>query len=188
LLNVFDPILIMLMLAAYATRLPMYDVSLLSFTALALYVFARYCLKKRAFSWLARRFSGELLTRIWVMPCLSRLFYWDFVVETDRRLINGRLGALFPLLEIKADLPRHALSPLAVEARKTTLGEFFTTFTPFVYFEEQANEVAGKVNIYDLRYHSGDNFVHSATITFADDMTLREAYIHSLGHTVKVQE
>ncbi|HWQ62014.1 MAG TPA: metal-dependent hydrolase, partial [Negativicutes bacterium] len=143
---------------------------------------------KQAASWLTSRYAGELLTRIWVMPCLSRLFYWDFVVETDRRHINGRLGALFPLLEVKADLPKQALSRLAAEARKTTLGEFFTTFTPYVYFEEQRDEDAGKVNIYDLRYHSGDAFVHSATITFAADMTLREAYIHSLGRTVKVTE
>lgn len=188
LLNVFDPILMVLMLTAYATPLPMREVSLLSFATMALYILARFFLRKRAVTWLTGRYAGELATRIWVMPCLNRLFYWDFVVETDRRLINGRLGALFPLLEIKADLPRQALSPLAAEARKTSLGEFFTTFTPFVYFAEQADEKAGTVNIYDLRYHSGDAFVHSATITFAADRTLREAYIHSLGRTVKVSE
>jgi len=188
LLNVFDPLLLLLLLAVYATCLPMFEVSLLSFAILALYIFGRYCLKKRALSWLTNRYAGELMNRVWVMPCLSRLFYWDFVIETDRRHVNGRLGALFPLLEVKADLPKRALTPLAAEARKTSLGEFFTTFTPFAYFEEQADEKTSKVNIYDLRYHSGEAFVHSATITFADDMTLREAYIHSLGRSVKVTE
>jgi inner membrane protein len=187
LLNVFDPILMVLLLAVYATRLPIEQVSYLSFATLGLYIFTRYCLRKRAYAWLTNRFAGELLTRIWVMPCLSRLFYWDFVVETDRRHINGRLGALFPLLDIKADLPRQELSPLAEQASKTSLGEFFTTFTPFIYFEESDKD-EGKVNIYDLRYHQGGEFVHSATLTFTPDMTLRDAYIHSLGQTVKVTE
>ncbi len=188
LLNVFDPIIVVLLLAAYATGLPMQQVSYFSFAALAIYIFARYCLKRQAAEWLTNRYAGELARRIWVMPCLKRLFYWDFVVETDRRYINGRLGAFYPLVEIKADLPRQALSPLAAQASKTTLGEFFTTFTPFIYFEEQADKDAGRVNIYDLRYYSGDKFVHSATITFTAEMTLRDAYIHSLGHTVKVTE
>ncbi len=187
LLNVFDPLLTVLLLAMYATRVPIEQVSYLSFATLALYIFARYCLRKRAYAWLTNRFAGELLTRIWVMPCLSRLFYWDFVVETDRRHINGRLGALFPLLDIKADLPRQELTPLAAQASKTSLGEFFTTFTPFIYFEE-SDEDEGKVNIYDLRYHRDGEFVHSATITFTPDMTLRDAYMHSLGQTVKVTE
>jgi inner membrane protein len=188
LLNVFDPILMVLLLAVYATRLPMEQVSYLSFATLGIYIFARYYGRKKAYEWLANHFAGEFLTRIWVMPCLTRLFYWDFVVETGHRHINGRLGALFPLLEIKADLPRQELSPLAAQASKTSLGEFFTTFTPFIYFEERAGADEGKVNIYDLRYHRGGEFVHRATITFAADMTLRDAYIHSLGQTVKVSE
>lgn len=188
LLNVFDPIIVIMLLAAYATGLPMQEVSYVSFAALALYIFARYCLRRQAVEWLTNRYAGELATRIWVMPCLQRLFYWDFVVETDRRYVNGRLGAFFPLPDIKADLPRQALSPLAAQASKTALGEFFTTFTPFSYFEEQAGGDAGRVNIYDLRYYSGDRFVHSATVSFAADMTLRDAYIHSLGRTVKVTE
>jgi inner membrane protein len=188
LLNVFDPVVIVLLLAAYATGLPMQQVSYVSFAALTLYIFARYCLKRQAARWLTRRYAGELATRIWVMPCLKRLFYWDFVVETDRRYVNGRLGAFYPLLDIKADLPRQELSPLAEQASRTALGEFFTAFTPFIYFEEQADEDAGKVKIYDLRYHSGDRFVHSATITFTADMTLRDAYMHSLGQTVKVTD
>lgn len=188
LLNVFDPVLIILLLTTYATRLPMREISLLTFTTLALYICSRYYLRQRAAAWLTKRYAGELMHRIWVMPCLTRLFYWDFVVETERRYINGRLGALYPLLEIKADLPRHSLSPLAIEASKTTLGEFFTTFTPFIYFEEPSGSEAGRVNIYDLRYHSGERFIHSATIAFTPEMTLREAYIHSLGQTIKVTE
>lgn len=184
LLNVFDPILLVMLLAMYATPMPMLNVSLASFAALGVYILARYLLRRRATDWLTGRFAGQMIKRLWVMPCLHRLFYWDFVVETERRHITGRLGALYPLLEIQADLPRQAVSPLAAEARKTTLGEFFTTFTPFIYFAEQPDDAT--VTIYDLRYHSGEKFVHSATIVFGEDNTPCEEYIHSLGRTVKV--
>lgn len=186
LLNVVDPVLLLIMLSMYIYRMPMLHVSLATFTAVAVYIIGRYLLRRRATARLAGRFGSQFVRRIWVMPSLDRLFYWDFVLETDRRCINGRLGAWYPLLEIKADLPRSHSSPLATEARKTTLGEFFSTFTPFSYFEERAGDNTPVVNIYDLRYHSGGNFVHSATIFFTADNTPGEAYIHSLGRTVKM--
>lgn len=186
LLNVFDPCLQFLMLSMYFHRLPIRQVALASLAALILYVFARFLLKVRATAWLKRHFAGQDVRRVWVMPCLTRLFVWDFVVETSDRCLNGRLGALYPLLEIKADLPRAALTPLSCEALRTSLGEFFTTFTPFVYFEEQSGSEARKVNIYDLRYYGDRRFVHSGTIIFNEDNVPCEAYIHSLGRTVKV--
>ena len=187
LLNVFDPILTVMLLAMYATPLPIDQIALTSFTALGLYIGLRFWLRRRATDWLTGRFAGQMIKRIWVMPCLHRLFYWDFVVETERRVITGRLGALYPLLEIVADLPRQQCpTRLALEASKTTLGEFFTTFTPFIYFAERPDDAT--VTIYDLRYHSGDKFVHSGTIVFDIDNTPCEEYIHTLGRTVKVNE
>lgn len=185
LLNVFDPILTVMLLAMYATRMPMFHVSLASFAALGLYILARFLMRRRATDWLTGRFIGQMIKRIWVMPCLHRLFYWDFVVETERRMITGRLGALYPLLAIMADLPRQQRpTPLALEASKTTLGEFFTTFTPFIYFAERPDDAT--VTIYDLRYHSGDRFVHSGTVVFGPDNTPCEEYIHTHDRTIKV--
>lgn len=186
LLNVFDPCLQALLLSMYLYKLPMRQVSRASFAALILYVFARFLLKLRATAWLKAKFAGQDVRRVWVMPCLSRLFVWDFVVETADRHLNGRLGALYPVMDIKADLPRHELSPLAGEALKTSLGEFFAAFTPFVYFEEQPDEALRRVNIYDLRYFGDRRFVHSATIFFSQDNMPCEAYVHSLGKVVKV--
>lgn len=178
LLNVFDPCLIMLLLSMYLYRLPISQLALASLAAIVLYILFRYILKMRATAWLTKRFALQGVQRVWVMPCLSRLFFWDFVVETAGRHLNGRLGALFPVLEIKADLPRHELTPLTGEALKTSLGEFFTSFTPFIYFEEKPDEDAKRVNIYDLRYYSDSRFLHSATIVFDENDTPCDSYMN----------
>jgi inner membrane protein len=186
LLNVFDPCLMSLLLSLYLYQLPIRQLAFASLTAIVLYIFLRYMLKVRATNWLKARFAIQGVQRVWVMPCLTHLFSWDFVVETAGRHLNGRLGALFPVLEVKADLPRHELSPLAGEALKTSLGEFFTSFTPFIYLEEKPDETATRVNLYDLRYFGDRRFLHSATIVFDGDNLPCESYMHTLGRTVRV--
>jgi inner membrane protein len=186
LLNVFDPILMILMLSVYAFHIPMFTLAKITIGLVAIYIFARYTLRQRATVMLNRVFKNQGIRRIWVMPSLKHLFYWDFVVETEQNCLNGRLGMFYPKLEIKANLPKQDLSALTLEARKTTLGEFFNLFTPFIYFEENSADDLTKINIYDLRYYADTHFIHSATIVFGQDNALCESYIHSLGRTVKV--
>lgn len=185
LLNVFDPVLFVLLMSLFAFPLTMLEYSLATFTTLIIYIGLRYLLRKRAIDVLLNRFYCKAPERIWVMPSLKRLLFWDFVVETKDRHLNGQLGAIYPVMEIRANLPRQARSPLAMEAEKTSLGEFFRTFTPFCYFEEAPSDTA-QVNIYDLRYYDNMRFIHSATIVFDQDNIPCESYMHSLGRTVKV--
>lgn len=187
LLNVFDPILLVIMLTQYASRAPMLHISLTTFATLIIYILSRYLLRLRAGNWLKKEFANQTVSRVWVMPSLNHLLHWDFVVETERGYLNGRVGALYPVMAIQADLPKKTASPLTVEAQKTTLGEFFRSFTPFSYFEEHPDLESQKVTIYDLRYFANKQFIHSATIIFDSDNAPCESYIHSLGHTIKVQ-
>lgn len=184
LLSVFDPILFLLLVSLFAAPVTMFEYSLSALTTIGIYIGSRYLLRRRAIEVLLKRFYCQAPERIWVMPSLKRLLFWDFVVETKNRHLNGRLGAIYPVLEIQADLPRQPWSPRAAEAEKTSLGEFFRTFTPFCYFVEDPGDTS-QVNIYDLRYYD-KHFIHSATIVFDEDNTPSESYMHSLGRTVKV--
>lgn len=187
LLNVFDPILLVLLMSLFAFPLTMLEYSLAAFTTLGLYIGLRHLLRKRAIDALLNRFYCQAPERIWVMPSLRRFLFWDFVVETKNRHLNGQLGAVYPVMEIRADLPKQSPSLLTAEAEKTSLGEFFRTFTPFCYFEETPSDIA-QINIYDLRYYADRRFVHSATIVFDEDNVPCESYMHSLGRTVKVTD
>ncbi len=187
LLNVFDPVLLLLMLMPYASRPPMLEITLITFTLLIFYILAKYFLRQRATKWLLQNFFSQQVTRIWVMPCLKHLFYWDFVVETDSRILNGRIGLLYPVMEIRADFPKLCHSLLTAQAQKSSLGEFFRIFSPYIYFEEHPAEDSHRVTIYDLRYFADQHFIHSATIVFNRQNAPCESYIHSLGRTIKIQ-
>jgi inner membrane protein len=184
LLPVFDPVLLSLLLAQYAQKAPMAHIAFTSFLSLGLYIFGRYLLRQKATRFLIKQFSNQPPLRIWVMPSLKRLLFWDFVVETDCRYFNGRLAMLSPAMEIRAELPKQNHSCLTAEAKKTSLGAFFHWFTPFLYFEEQFDDQ--QVNIYDLRYYANKRFIHSGTIVFNTKATPYQAYIDALGRTTSI--
>jgi len=187
LLNVFDPLLLILMLSPYIFKLPAVTFSQLSFTIFAIYIFLRLYLRWRSRKWLLDCFRGDNICRLLIMPSLKRVFFWDFVLETESRHYVGQIGALYPSLKIKADLPRQPHhSKITEKAQKTTLGNFFCTFSPYVYFEEERYLDSFKVNIYDLRYFLNKEFIHRATITFDDGKAPTTAYLYSEGRTIKV--
>ncbi len=185
LLNVFDPILLVLLLSPYLVGLPMVQISLLSFAAIGLYLLLRLALRQKAYHWLRNRFADFHLGRLLIMPSLEKISYWDFVLETKGHYFVGRLGALYPDLIISTILPKQDRSAIMEQARKTTLAEFFAIFTPICYFEEQQRDGNTEVQIYDLRYFQKNCFLHSGIIVYEDENTPTESYVQSYGHKLK---
>ncbi len=187
LLNVFDPILITAMLSVYAWEAPIRHQSFAALTVLFLYILLRALLRKRTSTWIQQAFYKEKMIQLAVMPSLKRILFWDFVLLTENRYIVGQIGALYPVLEVHADLPKpSALSELAIEAQKTFIGDFFTSFSPYVYFEERTTSNCLLVNIYDLRYMLNQQFLHRATVFFDHNKKPIVSIMHSYGKTVKL--
>ena len=187
LLNVFDPILFTLMTILYTLPLNMFQLSLCTFLVITGYIFFRIILRQKARKALLNLFAQQQIVQLTVMPSLKRILFWDFVLETNHRHLVGQLGALYPVLDIRANLPkRKNLSPLTIEAQKTPLGDFFTGFTPFIYFHENHTNNFISVNIYDLRYILNKNFLHHATIIFDNNNLPMASYMHSYGRTMKI--
>lgn len=187
LLNVFDPILLSLMTSVYALPFTMFSLSLITFFILIGYITLRIFLRQKASKQLHQLFATQEIIQITVMPSLKRILFWDFVLETSSQHIVGQLGALYPVLEIYATLPKvKELSSFTIQAQQTPLGSFFTKFTPFIYFEEQENMNSISVNIYDLRYILNKKFLHHATIFFDGNKLPTASYMYSYGRTMKV--
>ena len=187
LLNVFDPILLVLMMSLYHLNLTAAQQSLGTFFIITAYISLRIILRKRAKNQLKSLFDNQKITQISVMPSLKRILFWDFVLETKDRHLVGQLGALYPVLEINANLPKQrTLSKFTIQAQKTPLGDFFTSFTPFIYFEEEQNTNSLSVNIYDLRYILNKQFLHHGTIIFDSNKLPTASYMHSYGRTMKI--
>lgn len=187
LLNVFDPVLLALLLILYIYQLPAQDFAAASTTVIALYVATRRLLKQRAVTWLRAHFGDDGLISILVMPCLTRIFDWDFLVKTADTYYIGRIGAFYPTMVIHTELPTRASSDLSQQAQKTAIGRFFSTFTPFSYFEEREEKNESTVRIYDLRYYSNARFIHSGTIIFKDDKIPAKAYLQSYGAKINIR-
>lgn len=183
LLNVFDPIILTVMLSLYLYPMPMQHLSFATFAAFSIYIAFRVILRYRAAQWLRTYFIDNRVQRIAVMPSLQRFFHWDFVIETTAGFMIGQIGVLYPVIQVRTELPKQNASAITAEAQKTPLGEFFNAFTPFSYFEERKAVDTIQVRIYDLRYYKEEGFLHSATIVFGDNADLKpnEAYVQSYG-------
>lgn len=187
LLNVFDPILFVLLLSVYTLSLTMFMLSCATFLIIGIYLAIRIALRKKARKNLGEIFYNQEIIQLTIMPSLKRILYWDFVLETKQSYVVGQLGAVYPILETKATLIKHKnVSRFTLEAKKTPLGGFFTTFTPFIYFEEQKSTHSICVNIYDLRYILNKQFLHRATIIFDNNNLPTASYMHSYGSTMKI--
>lgn len=187
LLNVFDPILLVLMTSIYTLPITMFTLSRLTFFTIAVYISLRIILRKKARRQLHEIFSHEDIVQISIMPSLQRILFWDFVLETKQSYTVGQLGAIYPALETNANLTKQtSVSPFTLQAQKTILGDFFTTFTPFIYFEEEQNLHSRCVNIYDLRYIANKEFLHRGTIIFDSNRLPTVSYLYSYGNTMKI--
>lgn len=187
LLNVFDPLLLIIMTSLYLLPLTMLQLSLTTFCCILSYLYLRSRLRKKASKQLYKRFADQQVLQLTVMPSLKRIFFWDFVLETKKHYVVGQFGALHPVLNIYVNLLKpKKLSNFTVQAQKTPLGDFFTTFTPFIYFEEQESYNSIAVNMYDLRYILNQKFLHHGTILFDSNKLPTESYMYSYGRTMKV--
>jgi len=187
LLNVFDPVFLLLLMSVYTLDITMFTLSFLTFCIIIMYIAFRIMLRKRARKQLLYLFSHQEIVQITVMPSLKRILYWDFVLETKHSYVVGQLGAFYPVLKINANLAKQkSISTFTLQAQKTVIGDFFVTFTPFIYFEEQKNTNSRWVTIYDLRYVLNKQFLHRATIIFDDNNLPTTSYLHSYGNTMKI--
>ncbi len=187
LLNVLDPVLLVLMMSVHFLNLTMFERSVTTFFIIPVYILLRIRLRKKGINQLYNLFGRQKIIQLSVMPSLKRIFFWDFILETEDRHLVGQLGALYPTLEINADLPKERkCSKITLQAKKTPLGDFFTTFTPFSYFEETKTMDSCSVTIYDLRYILNKKFLHQATIVFDSNNFPTASYMHSYGRTMKI--
>lgn len=188
LLNVFDPLLLIIMLAVFIPGLSARGTSLLFFAATGLYIGIRLILKIRATNGCKHHFDNNTIKRMLLMPALKSTRFWDFVIESNNRYYVGQISVFEQALTIHAELPKKSLSPAVQGAQKTTLGEFFSSFTPFSYFTEYQDHQhqAKLVQIYDLRYFFNETFLHSATIILGSDDQPCASYIKTYGQKINI--
>lgn len=186
-LNVFDPILMLILIGSYVFPASPHTQSVISVTCLFLYLLVRICLRKHVKKMLLQNFQHEEVDQLTVMPSLKRLFYWDFVLTTKNQHLVGQINTFYHEFTIHANLAKQREdSPLTKKAQKTFVGDFFTSFSPLVYFEEVSAATCLMVTVYDLRYILNRQFLHRATILFDHNQRPTASFMYSYGKIIKL--
>ncbi|MPN14476.1 hypothetical protein SDC9_161803 [bioreactor metagenome] len=160
---------------------------LITFVALAGYIALRYYLRYKAKRQLLAYFKDREIYRLIIMPSLKKVFAWDFVLETADYHYIGQIRTFKDKIEFLANLPRQEkVSEITEKAQRTLLGQFFCTFTPYAYYEEERDIDSLRINIYDLRYYLDQQFIHRATIIFNETNCPATSYLYSEGKMIKI--
>jgi inner membrane protein len=186
LLNVFDPFLLFLISLLYTLPLNVRETSIAVFITIAFYILIRAFWRRIAEASLIRHFNHAQIKRILIMPSLQSIFFWDFIVETPEHYLVGHMSLMCLLPSINIHLPKNGFSEIVNFAKKTPLGNYFSTSSPFIYFEECKNNTATTIKMYDLRYLQKKEFVHSATVLFDNNNTPYDSYMVSEGRKIQV--
>lgn len=187
LLNVFDPLLLAIMVSLFLFKLPPLTFGLATFSILGGYITLRLYLRSMVKKQLIKNFMKQNILRLSIMPSLKKVFNWDFIIETETYHYIGQIKSFSGKIEFQENLPRQEkLTEITQKAENTTLGSFFSTFTPFAYYEEKRTVNALHINIYDLRYYLNEQFIHRATIVFNEKDSPSAAYLYSEGKTIQV--
>ena len=184
LINVFDPFIAAVSIAGNFLPLKVQEQAIIILLIILNYIILRIFLKCQACKFLKLRYTQA--ENIVLMPSLHRFLYWDFVIQNSNSYCLGHINLFFSKFETTVNLPKQANSKLMCEAQKTPLGKFFSHFTPYDYFSEQIDSEQTKINIYDLRYFTKQDFLHSATIIFGSNQVPCDAYIKSYREIIKV--
>ncbi|MCX8128681.1 MAG: metal-dependent hydrolase [Clostridia bacterium] len=155
LLIIFDPVMFVLLLLYVFSNGSWQNTSIL---IMSIYMLLRILMRLAVRLELISKF-GEECGKISILPSMTGLFRWHFIVETEeynligeKNLLNKRITLIHRLKKIQdVKLDRILLSPI---------GKFFLEFTPLYHI---ACEKAGDVRRYifiDMRYCIKSRFLH----------------------------
>lgn len=167
LLNVVDPLLWLLFCIPYLISQAPLFISQTTFLVLTLYLMFRAVLRRLVTKRLTHLYTSQPISQIAVMPNLQRIFTWDFVLQSADTYIIGEYSLITGEPLIRQTLQRREEPQAVLQLLQATpLGNFFESFTPFLYWDVKRLESGLLVTCYDLRYYVDQKFVHSGMIRF----------------------
>ncbi len=189
LLMIFDPVLIVLCLAAIVWGIHGMNSSQLG-GSFIIYLGVRWGMRMWAGYLVKKRFSRRYRQiKVVIMPSLNSLFKWDFIARVPGRNIVGSVDLLRKRLKILRRL-HYIKEDMKKVLVNSTLGRHFQQFTPFfhVFCEKHEDKVIGR--FMDLRYYVKDRFLHNGMIVMTEDLDVEEAVFqpYSLSRRVYLPE
>lgn len=164
LLIVFDPVFLLILLGfIFSSGSYRYEFMGLFGAYLAALALLRYLAKHK----LEKRFDCSC-ERISILPSISGLFKWHFVLETDELNIVGQKKFFNKEYEIIKTLPK-VENPDIDRAAISPVGKFFNEFTPLSHITHEKVGELSRYTFTDMRYYVKNNFLHHAVLEMDDN-------------------
>jgi len=118
------------------------------------------------------------IDRIALLPSMTNLFSWDFIIYGKKEIVTGRSSLLTKKIVIRDRL--HQYNSLIRElVINTAIGKFFTEFTKEYHIAvEKSDNGKIKATLTDLRYFIKNRYMHHATVHFDSDFNPVEGLFH----------
>jgi inner membrane protein len=187
LLIIFDPVMICTLLGYIFTS---GSLQYLFIAMFACYLLSRVIMRLAVKRGLVKWF-GENYKKISLLPSMTGLFRWHFVLEDDNCSIIGEKNILRNSVKVIRKLEKLGNAALD-NALRSPVGRFFKEFTPLFHIAyEQAGSITRFVFI-DLRYYIRNNFLHHAVLEIDEsDGSVRQTfnpYSMNRANTISAKE
>ncbi|MFZ5986090.1 MAG: metal-dependent hydrolase [Bacillota bacterium] len=159
LLIIFDPVFLASLVGYIYTSGMMQQ----GFIALfAIYLLSRIIMRTFVSRELKRRF-GKTSKRISLLPSMTSLFRWHFVLEEPSCNIIGEKSILKRDIRIMERLNK-IQDELLDKVLKSHVGQFFTEFTPIFHIMYEKVGGITRYILIDMRYYIRKDFLHHAVL------------------------
>ena len=179
LLMLFDPYLLLLYLVILFGVPQRYLGSGVHILVLpGLYLLGRYWMRQTLAGHLRKTLNLCHETRVVVMPARYGFNRWDFVVDSPKEFILGKINYYGRSISDKINLVKEN-NAFFEQALASKVGRFFRSFTPHLHLEYRRERDKHIVFFRDLRYMERQmNFLHTATVVINDTYDITASYLH----------
>ncbi|MDP4181494.1 MAG: metal-dependent hydrolase [Bacillota bacterium] len=158
LIVIIDPLLILFLLGYI---LGSGKEELVSVVILTSYVLIRLICKYLIRRELKRLYPSMKISM--VIPSMLGIFRWQFVLEDKNSVLVGEKNIINGKINIIEKFPKLNYNTIE-KALNSSLGRFFSDFTPVFHVSEESIGDINRYTFTDLRYYHRNNFYHHAVL------------------------
>lgn len=182
LLQIFDPVVVVLALgASLSTHAAQGGLSpQLYWLAIGAYLVVRLLMRKGLSRSLHRYFRVDEgpIQGIVLLPALTGITTWDFLIETDQEYLVGQAVMSRSTIKINRHLAKSQYDGIVQAALESKLGKLFQELTPYWHVSYCLEEGKHIVKFLDLRYRMKNDFMHTGTLVMDKERDVVEAVFH----------
>lgn len=166
--------------ASYPQAYSLWAGSMMGYLTYRKWISHRLCL------FLKKNYPQEQIEDVVILPARYRIFSWDFLVETNRLFIIGKICSFSHGTEIRSRMEKTKSNSFIKAALKSPLGMFFSEFTPYFHVMYREKGCRHIVQFMDLRYYRRHDFMHTASVALDEHCCAVEQVFHPYNRRHRV--